>query len=820
MGHSFARLLHLAAMLLLWPTSFLAQRPTPDQAQRLLQTRPDLVAQLRARIMTSGMTPDQVRARLRAEGYPESLLDAYLVGGGMGADSVPSADVFAAVRSLGIADSADVAALQGVPRNPAVPDSLARATGRPAEREIFGLRLFQGGSSLFEPNLAGPVDANYRLGPGDQLVLILTGDVEAAHTLDVTREGFVVIPQVGQLPVANLTLGQLDDLLYSRLGRAYSGVRRGGDATTRFSVSVARLRSNQVFVVGDVARPASYRISSAGTALSALYASGGPTERGSLRRVEVRRGGKTVETLDVYDYLLRGDASHDVRLETGDVIFVPVHGRRVEVVGEVIRPAFYELKEVETLADVIRLAGGFAPTASLLRVQIERIAPLSDRSVEGRDRLVIDVSAPSLRLGEAPAFELQSGDLVRVLRIADRVRARITVAGNVWQEGALGFRSGMMLSDALREAGGLKPDTYLGQVLVSRLRPDSSRIQLRATLRDSVGRVVNDLPLLEDDEIRVFSVSEFRPARYVAITGAVRKSGQFPYRDGMTLRDLVLLGGGLEQSAYLQEAELARLPSDRSRGVTAVTVRVPLDSSYLFERTADGRYLGPPGLPSPAGTAPEQRLDPYDNVLILEQPDFQLHRTVALGGEVRFPGRYTLRTKGERLSELLARAGGLTTEGYAEGIQFYRTRGALGRIGVNLSRVLRNARDRDNFLLEDGDSVYLPRYNPVVEVRGAVNAPVAVAYQPGKRLDYYIGRAGGLSRMADAKRAYVRQPNGDVESRGRTFVLFSNEPEPRAGGVVTVPQKDPADRKDYTAIVGSVAQVLASLVAIIVVVRR
>ena len=202
MGHSFARLLHLAAMLLLWPTSFLAQRPTPDQAQRLLQTRPDLVAQLRARIMTSGMTPDQVRARLRAEGYPENLLDAYLVGGGMGADSLPSADVFAAVRSLGIADSADVAALQGVPRNPAVPDSLARATGRPAEREIFGLRLFQGGSSLFEPNLAGPVDANYRLGPGDQLVLILTGDVEAAHTLDVTREGFVVIPQVGYLRMA------------------------------------------------------------------------------------------------------------------------------------------------------------------------------------------------------------------------------------------------------------------------------------------------------------------------------------------------------------------------------------------------------------------------------------------------------------------------------------------------------------------------------------------------------------------------------------------------------------------------------------------
>lgn len=833
MWHLSARgLAAVVGFVLLGPSPGAAQRPTTDQAQRLLQARPDLVAQLRQRIMTSGMTPEQVRARLRAEGYPETLLDPYLSNDAAAAAAAPGADVFAAVRSLGIADSSDVLQLQRLqravadsarvvrPGEASTADSLAGDSASAAAPEIFGLRLFAGETSLFDPNLAGPVDENYRLGPGDQLVLILTGDVEAAYTLDVTREGFVVIPQVGQLPVANLTLGDLDDLLYNRLGRVYSGVRRGAGATTRFSVSVARLRSNQVFVVGDVVQPGSYRLSSAGTVLSALYAAGGPTDRGSLRRVEVRRGGRTVDTLDVYDYLLRGDASHDARLETGDVVFVPVHGRRVTIVGEVNRPAQYELEGRETLADAVQMAGGFTPTASLLRVQVDRIAPPPARAGEGRSRLVIDVSAPSLRDGTPPPFELAGGDVVRVLRIAARVRNRIRVDGNVWQPGVQGYRDGMTLADALRAAGGVKPDAYLGRVLVSRLRPDSTRLQLRAMLRDTSGAVVDDLPLEEDDVIQVFSVSDFRPERHVAISGAVRRGGQYPYREGMTLRDLVLLAGGLEQSAYLREAELARLPADRAGGVTATTLRVPLDSSYLFERGPDGRYLGPPGLPASAGPTPEQPLLPYDNVLILTQPDFQLQRSVTIGGEVRYPGHYTLRTKGERLRDLVERAGGVTGEGYAEGIRFHRSSDSLGRIGLDLPRVLRDARHRDNLILEHGDSVHIPRYTPVVNVTGAVNAPVAVAYVPGKGLGYYIQRAGGASRLADAGRAFVRQPNGDVEGRGRTLLLFTHDPTPRAGSEVTVPARDPNDRKNYAAIAGSVAQVLASLVAILVVVRR
>jgi protein involved in polysaccharide export with SLBB domain len=696
----------------------------------------------------------------------------------------------------------------------AAADTLRRIAERDSGLTIFGLNLFRTRTTQFEPNLAGPVDANYRIGPGDRLVLILTGDVEAAHTLDVTREGFVVIPQVGQRYVANLTMAQVEDLLLSRLRRVYSTVGRGPGARTRFSLSVARLRTNQVFVVGDVERPGSYRISSAGTALTALYAAGGPSTTGSLRTVVIRRGGRPVDTLDVYDYLLRGDAQHDVRLETGDVVFVPPHGPRVRLVGPVLRPATYELKRGETLRELVSAAGGFEATASLRQVRIERVLPPGERVAEGRDRLVVSVPVGGTDDG-APAVPLQSGDVVRVSRIAERVRNRVTVAGNVWSPGPHGLAPGQRLSDVLRAAGGVKPDTYLGEILISRLRPDSSREMLRATLRDTTGAVVNDLPLQEDDQIRVFSVTEFRPKRYVAISGAVRKGGQFPYREGITVRDLVLLAGGLDESALLTEAEVARMPENRQSGLTARTFRVPLDSSYLFERSADGLYVGPPGLAASRGPSAEVPLRPYDNVLIFRQPDFTLQRTVALLGEVRFPGRYALRTKTERLVDLITRAGGLTTEANPEGIEFFRTRGRVGRVGIDLPSALRNPRHQDNLILLDADSIVIPSFNAVVTVSGAVNQPAALPFVRGQDIEYYIRAAGGGSRTADLNRAYVIQPSGKLESIQRRHFAPDAVPHPRPGARVVVPERAQADQRDLTQLLGLMGQIAGALTAVI-----
>jgi protein involved in polysaccharide export with SLBB domain len=540
-----------------------------------------------------------------------------------------------------------------------------------------------------------------------------------------------------------------------------------------------------------------------------------------MRQIEIRRGAGKVDVLDVYDYLLNGNASHDVRLENGDRVFVPVHGPRVRIVGEVARPATYEIKPGETLADALRFAGGFTATASRRSVQIERILPPSQRGAAGSDRTVITIVSDALATGTGPAEALQPGDVIRVFPIATRVRNRITVRGDVWSPGAKGIAPGMKLSDALRLAGGLKPDAYLGEVQVTRLRSDSTRIQLRATLRDTTGAVINDFPIQEDDDIRVFSTTEFRPTRYVAITGAVRKSGQFPYHEGMTVRDLVLLAGGLEQSAYLNEAEIARLPADRASGVTATTFRVPLDSSYIFERTSDGKYLGPPGLPAPSGPNPEVTVQPYDNVLILRQPNWELQRTAVITGEVRFPGRYSLKTKTERLSDLITRAGGLTSDGYANGVVFYRKANSVGRIGIELPQVLSDPRNRDNLALQDGDSIFIPRYNAVVNVAGAVNSPLSVSYSPGKKLDYYIRAAGGPAIHADLKRAYVTQPNGKVDARASHFLVPDHVPEPLPGSTVFVPTRDPADKPfDFVASAGSIAAILSTLVTVIIALRR
>src|SRR5437879_361314 len=599
--------------------------PPPAQAasalQQAVQQNAGLADMIRQRIGQSGMTPDQTRARLQASGYPPTLLDAYLGAQTPGQPApVPGAQEIAAIQSLGVPTLATAGEILPVDTG------LVRATAA-GKSGVFGVDVFQRTSTQFLPLLAGPVPADYKLGAGDQLVLILTGDVELAYTLQVTREGFILIPQVGQLFVSNLTLDQLRDLLYTRLGRVYSGVRRSPGATTRFDISVANVRANQAYVVGEVAQPGAYQISSLGTVLTALYAAGGVTERATLRGVEVRRFGKVVATFDLYDYLLRGDTRHDVRLETGDVVFVAVHGPRAQITGAVRRPAIYELEEGGSLASLIEDAGGFRPDAQLRRLSVFRLLPAGERRPGAPPRAVIDVA----------------------------------------------------LSPRARERGAVPP----GDPPVPVSMPQMA-------LQDGDSVVIDELEPLSGQY-------------YVSIVGVVNKSGVYPWREGMTLRDLVLLARGPSVGAYLKEAEIARMPEDRSQGQLATTVRAPLDSTYLFERDSLGRYAGPPGLPYPGSGAPEVKLRPYDNILILKEPDFDLQRMVAMTGQVRFPGVYSLRSKNERLAGVIDRAGRLTAQAYPDGVRFVRPTNGAGRIDIDLAQALREHDASDNDIMQPGD---------------------------------------------------------------------------------------------------------------------
>src|SRR5437867_4510170 len=714
--------------------------PPPSQAQQALQEavqqNPGLADVIRQRLLQSGLTPEQVRARLQASGYPANLFDAYLGGAPPGAALPAGALELAAVQALGL-PPVQQALLP-------VDTGLIRMRGVNTPSGVFGVDVFRRTTTQFLPLLSGPVPPDYRLGPGDVTVLILTGDVELAYTLQVTREGFILIPQVGQVFVANLTLDQLRDVLYTRLGRVYSGVRRG-NPTTRFDISVANVRTNQVYVVGEVTQPGAYQISSLGTVLTALYVAGGVTERANMRLVELRRLGKTIATLDLYDYLLRGDTRSDVRLETGDVLFVGVHGTRVQTTGAVRRPAVYELKPGESLVDLIHASGGLRPDAAMKRLSVFRLMPAAERGPGAPPRAVIDVA-----LTPAPSGSAQ---------------------------------------------GPLPPgDPPLPVSMPS-------------------------MALEDGDSVVVDSVAALAGQYYVAITGMIRKPGIYPWREGMTLRELVLLARGPTVGADLREAEVARMPQDRSQGQLATTVRVPLDSSYLFERDSLGHYFGPPGIPVAARGTPEVKLEPFDNVLILKQPEFDFQRTVTILGEVRSPGTYSLRTKQDRLADLLDRAGGLTRQAYAQGVRFYRLDNGLGRIDIDLVAALRDRTSRDNVILQPGDSIFIPEYEPSVRVQGAVNSAGSVLWQQGRGLEYYISAAGGFAHTADKGEVSVRYANGQVRTRRRALLVSSN-PAPGPGSEVFVPVRDTTQHTNYVQLFGGIAQIIASTIAIIVVATK
>ena len=712
-------------------------------AQNLPQglANPDAIRQ---RIRESGLSADQIRSRLRASGYPDNLLDAYLGAGApeAGAQTGSVAEL-SAIQALGFGPVSS--SQQGLDTG------MIRWRGDTlvSRSNVFGVDVFRRTTTQFLPLLSGPVPPDYHLGPRDMLVLILTGDVELAYTLQVTREGFVFIPQVGQVFVSNLTLTQLRDVLYTRLGHVYSGVRRGANATTRFDISVANVRANQIFVVGEVAQPGAYQISSLGTVLTALYAAGGVTERANMRRIEVQRLGKPVATLDLYDYLLRGDTRSDIRLETGDVVFVPVHETRVQVSGAVIRPGIYDLQAGEQLGDLLAASGGFRADAALQRVTVHRILAAAERGPGRAPRAALDVAL-------AVAARAPVGD----------------GQGTSYRTPALG-------------APGIR---------------------------------VPALSLMDGDSVVVDFLPPLSETYYVAIAGRVNKPGRFPWRPGMTLRDLVQLARGPKIGAYLKEAEIARLPEDRSRGQLATTLRVPLDSTYLFERTPDGRFVGPPGVAVPASGAAEVPLSPYDNVLIMQEPQFDLQRAVVVSGQVRYPGTYSLRSKEERLADVIERAGGLTPQAYPEGIRFVRSAEGVGRVNVELTRALRDKGSSHNVIMQPEDSIFIPEYQPTVKVMGAVNAPGSLLWRRGADLDYYISAAGGLAASADGGRVSVRYANGDARTR-RKWLFVSSKPTPGPGSEVFVPTKPTGEGTNPVALLGGIAQILSSVVAIVVVLR-
>ena len=691
----------------------------------------------------------------------------------------------------------------------------------------YGYELFKQEEGVpgggFTPATDVPVPAEYMVGPGDQLHVQLYGNQNRSFTLTVGRDGRVNFPQLGPISVGGQRFTSVKNSIESRVSRQMIGVRA--------DVSMGDTRSISVFVLGEVAQPGSYTVSGLATVTSALFASGGITEIGSLRDVQLKRNGALVRTLDLYDLLLNGDTTNDAKLLPGDVVFVPPVGITAAITGEVRRPAIYELKEDSTAADLLYLAGGLTPQADPKLSRVERID-------SARQRVVVDLDYTS---PDGRTAHLRSGDVVRVPAVRSTVENSVRLLGDVERPGYFEFKPGLRISDVLPSIEELKPNADPRYILVRRERAEDRGISFRsadltAALATRGGAA--DIELAPRDQVYVFDREGGRerqlqpifddlkaqsrpdePLKSVGIGGRVKDSGLYPLEDGMRVSDLIRAGGSLDDSAYVGEAELTRYAI--VNGDKRQTELVKIDLSAVLH--------GDP--------AANVALQPYDYLTIKELPLWSQQEQITISGEVRFPGTYPIK-RGETLHSVLQRAGGLTEFAFPQGAVFTReelrvrekkqidtlanrlqtdlgtlaiqaaannTQGAqalsagqalladlraskpVGRLVINLSSVLRSPAGASvDPVLKNGDQLIVPRSTQEVTVLGEVQNTTSHLYKPGLSRDDYIGLSGGTTPRADRKHIYVVRADGSVIARSSGWFRRAGG-DIRSGDTIVVP---------------------------------
>jgi protein involved in polysaccharide export with SLBB domain len=796
-----------------------AHAQTSADIERKIEQSGRTPEQIRDEIRARRLTPDQIRDALREAGYDPGALNAYLPGSGSAAATgatTPGAAVLPPSGALTVEPLAP-SLVPNAPREP----SAAELTSE-FEREVglrmpdaagvrpFGYEIFSYSPTTFEPLATGPVDPDYPIGPGDEVIITLWGDNEFTHASVVNREATITVPDIGQVVLNGLTLAQAKRAITDRLASVYSGIR-ARRPTTFVDVTLGKLRTIQVFILGDVVRPGGYTISSVSTVLNALYSAGGPTPRGSMRDVRIIRHNDVYRVIDLYGYILTGSKAEDVRLQSGDVLFVPPVGKMVAVVGEIHRSAIYELAPGEHFQALLRLAGGVKSTALLSRALVDRVVPFAQRdSLAGQDRVVLDLPLREALADSTRDPAMVDRDIVRIFRVGDIRKNSVEISGNgVYHGGTFAWRPGMHASDLIREAGGLKPDAYLERALV--VRTDEDRV--RRSLAFHVGRAVDggagsgadgdDLELQPLDEITVRSIWDIQERYTVSIGGEVRNPGSFEYLEGMTVMDLIFRAGGLLESAYDVEAEVARVDSTTmSEKQSTEILKVKISRDYAYGGGDDSGASFP--------------LQKWDQVSIRRIPDWELQRNVTLHGEFVYPGVYSLQSKEERLSSVLNRAGGLKPTAYPRGAKFVRKKDGAGKLAVDVEAVAKRRSRRYDIVLEDGDEITIPREPKTVKVVGEVGFPVSVLYERGRPLGYYVEQAGGYTEDADKGRVKIVQPNGRV--KGPRKMWF--DPSPEAGALVLVPQKGPREKKETLKDVATIMTIISGAVTTIFIARE
>lgn len=616
--------------------------------------------------------------------------------------------------------------------------------------ELYGQSLFRNKFLNFEPNLRIATPPDYIIGVDDELSVDVSGYASGHYNLKVSPEGTVKMEHFAPIYVNGLTVSQAKAKISQRLGSIYAGLNNG---SLSLDLTLSKVRSIKVTVVGEVLNPGTYTVSSLATLFNALYQSGGPTEIGSFRNIKLIRSNRIIQGLDIYEFLQKGLLSNDALLNDRDVILVPVSETLVKVTGEVRRPLKYELKSGEGLEALLNYAGGFTENAYTRTLTLKR-------------KNTKELEITNLDLDKDRNFLLKNGDELTVNAILDRFTNRVEVIGAVFRQGEFAIGPDLQtVGQLIAKAEGLREDAFKGRALLKRKRenldPEFIALNLEKILRGE------DMALKREDVLIVRSVTELREIRKVTIGGEVNQPGEYDFSNNVSVADLIFLAGGFREGATHRRIEVARrLYNDEYNESTVEVFNLDLEN----------------GLQADAGAF---ILKPYDQVYVRSLANYRPQQAVIIAGEVNYPSHYVIQSKTERISDLIERAGGLRKEAYIRGAQFFRD---SSQVALDLAKVLKEKNSPNNLFLEEGDSLYIPKETQTVNLSGEVQNPTSVAYQPHFSFRDYISQAGGFTDSAHVKKTYVRYANGMTE-RTRSFLGIRFYPKVEKGMEVYVPQK-------------------------------
>ena len=655
--------------------------------------------------------------------------------------------------------------------------------------QVFGRNIFNTRNLTFEPSVNLATPTNYRLGPGDEVIIDIWGASQNTIRQQISPEGTINIQKIGPVNLSGMTVSAANDYLKNALNKIYNGLNNTTDPTSDIRLTLGNIRTIQINVMGEVVQPGTYALSSFSTVFHALYRAGGVSDIGSLRNVQLVRNGKNIATIDVYEFIMKGNTQDDIRLQEGDVVIVPAYDVLVKISGKVKRPMRFEMKKEENLATLIKYAGGFEADAYTRSLRVVR-----QNGEEYEVNTVKDI--------DYNIYKMRNGDVVTAEAILNRFTNKLEIRGAVYRPGIYQL-SGKLntIRELVHEAQGLTGDAFLNRAVLYRQREDLTSEVVQIDIKSIMDGTSPNLALMKNDILYIPSIHDLEDRGNVTVHGEVAHPDSYPYADNMTLEDLIIQAGGLKEAASTVRIDISR----RIKNPRSTADNDTIGQMYTFS-LKDGFVIdGQPGF----------ILEPYDQVYVRRSPGYQAQQNVAIEGEILFGGNYAMTSREERLSDLVNKAGGPTNYAYLRGAKLTRVANAsekkrmgdvirlmsrqLGEamidslgirvedtftVGIDLEKALSNPKSNADLVLREGDVISIPNNNNTVTINGAVMVPNTVSYMQGKDVDYYLNQAGGYSDNAKKSKKFIVYMNGQV-----TKVKGSGKKQIEPGCEIIVPSK-------------------------------